>query len=290
MREKLSFWVAGGDMRQAKLAEQLAADGHTVHTFAMEKALPLSGVETQGGLERAALARCVVLPLPVAGQGNTLNAPLAAGEYPLEQILDALRPDQIIFAGMVRAQAAAMACTRGLTFHDYFAREELAVSNAVPTAEGAIQIAMEELPITIHGAQALVLGYGRLGRALSGRLAALGAQVRVAARKWADLAWAESCGYTSVPLSGVEGCLADCDLVINTVPAPVLNRSALAALRPDCLVVDLASKPGGVDFEAAARMGIRAVWALSLPGKVAPVTAGKSIKNTIYNILHELGV
>ena len=52
----------------------------------------------------------------------------------------------------------------------------------------------------------------------------------------------------------------------------------------------MASKPGGVDLEAAAQLGVKVVWALSLPGKVAPVTAGRSIKTTIYNILHELGV
>ena len=103
----------------------------------------------------------------------------------------------------------------------------------MPTAEGAIQLAMEELPITLHGARVLVIGYGRLGRVLADRLAGLKARVSVA---------------------------------------------------------DLASKPGGVDFDAAARLGVKAFWALSLPGKVAPVTAGKSIKTTIYNILTELGV
>ena len=183
-----------------------------------------------------------------------------------------------------------MAADRGLTLHDYFAREELAVANAVPTAEGAIQIAMEELPITIHGARALVIGYGRLGRALSQRLAALGAKVSVAARKYADLAWAESCGYGIEHTGQLEGWLCCYDLVVNTVPARVLDRKGLEDHQSGCLVIDLASKPGGVDLEAAAQLGVKVVWALSLPGKVAPVTAGRSIKTTIYNILHELGV
>ena len=130
----------------------------------------------------------------------------------------------------------------------------------MPTAEGAIQLAMEELPITLHGARVLVIGYGRLGRVLADRLAGL--------KGWL-------CGY---------------DLVVNTVPVRVLREAELADLKPGCLVIDLASKPGGVDFDAAARLGVKAFWALSLPGKVAPVTAGKSIKTTIYNILTELGV
>ena len=160
--------------------------------------------------------------------------------------------------------------------------------NATPTAEGAIQIAMEELPITLHGARVLVLGFGRVAKLVAHRFDALGARVSVAARKCADLAWAEAYGYGAEPLAKLDGWLCAYDLVINTVPQRVLDRSRLQDLRPGCLVVDLASKPGGVDFEAAAALGVKAIWALSLPGKVAPVTSGKIIRDTIYNILTEL--
>lgn len=290
MRNELNLWVAGGDMRQAKLAELLAADGHTVHAYALERLGALDGVEMEESLEGATLADCVVLPLPAAGEGSLLNAPLSGRKHPLALVLDALRPGQAICAGMVGPQTAALAADRGLTLHDYFAREELAVANAVPTAEGAIQLAMEELPITLHGARVLVIGYGRLGRVLADRLAGLKARVSVAARRYADLAWAENCGYGVEHTGQLEGWLCGYDLVVNTVPVRVLREAELADLKPGCLVIDLASKPGGVDFDAAARLGVKAFWALSLPGKVAPVTAGKSIKTTIYNILTELGV
>lgn len=290
MRNELNLWVAGGDMRQAKLAELLAADGHTVHAYALERLGALDGVEMEESLEGATLADCVVLPLPAAGEGSLLNAPLSGRKHPLALVLDALRPGQAICAGMVGPQTAALAADRGLTLHDYFAREELAVANAVPTAEGAIQLAMEELPITLHGARVLVIGYGRLGRVLADRLAGLKARVSVAARRYADLAWAENCGYGVEHTGQLEGWLCGYDLVVNTVPVRVLREAELADLKPGCLVIDLASKPGGVDFDAAARLGVKAFWALSLPGRVAPVTAGKSIKTTIYNILTELGV
>lgn len=290
MKNELDIWVAGGDMRQAKLAELLAEDGHSVHTFALERLGTIPGTQPEERLEGMALADCVVFPLPAAGEGSLLNAPLSEGKHPLSRLLDVLRPSQVVCAGMVTPQVNAMAADRGLTLCDYFAREELAIANAVPTAEGAIQIAMEELPITIQGAKVLVIGYGRLGRALSQRLAALGARVSVAARKYSDLAWAESCGYGIEHTGQLEGWLCCYDLVVNTVPARILDRKGLEDLRNGCLVIDLASKPGGVDLEAAAQLGVKVVWALSLPGKVAPVTAGKSIKTTIYNILHELGV
>ncbi len=163
-------------------------------------------------------------------------------------------------------------------------------ANAPPTAEGAVQIAMEELPITIHGARVLVLGYGRVGRAAAGRFAALGAKVSVAARKYADLAWAEAEGYTAERIGELEPWLCGYDLIVNTAPARLLGEKELSGLKPGCLVIDLASRPGGVDFEAAAALGVKAIWALSLPGKVAPVSSGRYIRDTVYNILRELGV
>ena len=160
----------------------------------------------------------------------------------------------------------------------------------MPTVEGGIQIAMEERPITLHGARALVVGYGRLGRLMAHRLGALGAKVSVSARKWADLAWAEAYGYGVEQTDHLEGWLCGYDLIVNTVPARVLGEERLAELKSGCLIIDLASKPGGVDLEAARQLGVKVIWALSLPGKAAPVTAGKAIMNTIYNILREQGV
>lgn len=160
-------------------------------------------------------------------------------------------------------------------------------ANALPTAEGAVQIALEELPVTLHGARALVLGYGRVGKLTAHRLAALGAQVTVAARSYEALAWAEAYGHAAQQLSDLSGYLCGYDLVVNTVPRRVLTRELLEELKEGCLVIDLASKPGGVDFQSAAELGVRCVWALSLPGKVAPVTVASALRDTIYNMLRE---
>ncbi len=286
MKYTMNFWVIGGDLRQAKLAQHLQDDGHCIHTYALEHAHPDPQTDLTG-IERA---DCVILPLPITGDGTMLNAPLSGEVHPLSRVLDALRPGQIICAGKVDDRTAAMAQERGLVLHDYFAREELAVANAVPTVEGALQIAMEELPATLHGSRTLVIGYGRLGKLLAHRLTSLGAKVSVSARKWADLAWAEAYGYGVEQTDALDGWLCGYDLVINTVPARILDEKRLTELKPEVLVIDLASKPGGVDMEAARRLGIRTVRALSLPGKVAPATAGKAIQSTIYNILRELGV
>ena len=247
MRHELNVWVVGGDMRQAKLAALLAEDGHTVHTYALERVEEPDPVPQAESLKDAVLADCVILPLPAAGEPGRLNAPLSEHKPLLSEVLDALRPGQVVCAGKADDGLQALAQERGLKLFDYFAREELAVANSVPTAEGAVQIAMEELPVTLHGARVLVLGFGRLGKLTAHRFAGLGAKVTIAARKWADLAWGEAYGYTAEHIQRLDGWLCGYDLVVNTVPSRVLDAARLADLRPGCLVIDLASKPGGVD-------------------------------------------
>ena len=282
MRRALNFWVLGGDMRQAKLAQLLAEDGHRVHTFALEDGVEPAGLlSVEKGTARMGEGDCVVLPLPASDGKGRLNAPLSGRQIPMVDLLDAMTPEQVICGGMLDPATSALAAERRLSIQDYFAREELQIANAVPTAEGAIQIAMEQLPITLSGARGLVIGYGRTGKLVAQRMAALGARVSVAARRYEHLAWARALGYGAEHTSHLAGWLCGYDLVVNTVPARVLGQAELADLKPDCLAVAC--------LEEAARLGRSVVWALSLPGKVAPVSAGAAVRDTVYHILHELG-
>lgn len=289
MKERMLFGIIGGDMRQGKLAELLAKDGHKVHMFGLEKLPDPPNLPRAENLKEALKADCVILPLPVR-EDNGLNMPFGANQCSLEELAKTLQPGQIVCAGMVPPYLALAAGEKGVRLYDYFAREELAIATAVPTAEGAIQLAMEELLITISGARVLIIGYGKLGKALAPRLSALGAHLSVAARKCSDLAWIEASGWKPEHTENLDGRLGRFDLIINTVPVRVLGEKQLLELDKNCLCIDLASRPGGIDFETAAQLGVKVIWALSLPGKVAPVTAGKAIRDTVYNILQELGV
>ena len=155
--------------------------------------------------------------------------------------------------------------SRGLAAADYLRREELCLANAVPSAEGAIQIAMEETARTLHGTAALVIGYGRIGMALAPRLRGLGMDVTVCARRCETRALAEMQGFAAVPTEQLPAAAKAALVIFNTVPALVLDETVLKGLPQETLVIDLASRPGGTDFEAAKRLRTRVVWALSLP-------------------------
>ena len=282
-----TFAVIGGDLRSAYLAGQLAVDGYKVITSGFDSTdLPPCVTGCTNPAQAVSLADCVILPLPVTSDGSTINAPFSRVRISFDQVLNSLQKSQILLGGSVSDGVRAEVEGRGLKIHDYFKREELAVLNAVPTAEGAIQLAMEELPVTISGARCLITGYGRVGRVLSRLLVALGANVTLAARRFSDLAWARTQDCDTIELEHLREA-GEYDVIFNTVPVLLFDRATLKCLDRNILLIDLASRPGGVDFNAAAELQIKTIWALSLPGRVAPKSAGLIIKNTILNMMKE---
>ncbi len=285
-----SFAVIGGDLRQAHLANRLSAKGHKVTALLLDKNVELSSKVSQAA-SVGCISPCdvVVFGLPMCAEDMSINAPYSNREITLEECFKHINADAIVMGGRITPEIKKLAEKHGIDIIDYLQREEMAVLNAVPTAEGALAIAMEEMPTTIFGLRVLVTGFGRISKVLVKILVAMGAEVTVAARKYSDLAWIKIYGAKPVHISALEDVATSADVIFNTVPAMVLDDGVLSKLSRDCLVIDLASKPGGVDFNMARRLGIKVVWALSLPGKVAPITAGEIIKDTVLNIADERG-
>ncbi|MCL2013792.1 MAG: dipicolinate synthase subunit DpsA [Oscillospiraceae bacterium] len=284
-----TYLVAGGDLRNAHIANLLCVENNVRvigfddnSRFKKEIKVCLDPKELCGTIDR------IVLPLPVSIDNYTVNTPLFNRKLTLEEVINTA--PKIVFGGMISDKINSMCAGKGIPVVDYFVREELAVCNAVATAEGAIQIAMEELPFTIHETKCLITGYGRVARVLSKSLFGLGARVTVAARKLSDIAWAGVNSMTAIHISELGRHIKDFPLIINTVPAKIFDCAILSGADRDALIIDLASKPGGVNFEDAKKLNFKVIWALSLPGKVAPFTSGKIIYNTINNIVKELEV
>lgn len=286
MNKNLTFAVVGGDMRQIFLAKQLCLDGHDVFSFGIDR---FSFKEDIKPISIADFSKAdiIILPMPVQREKGVLNAPLCNTSYKLDLIINSIPSKKIVFAGGVTEDIKNQAKRNEILLYDYLGREELAVLNAIPTCEGALELAMRELLITLHGAKVLVIGNGRIGRILSDDLSALHAKVTVSARSPKDFAWITSRGLSHLNTNDLIGKLSDFDLIINTVPALVLGVGELRGINESCLIIDLASNAGGVDFDYAEKIGIREIHALSLPGKVAPISAATAIKNTIYTILQE---
>ena len=181
----------------------------------------------------------------------------------------------------------------GVRLYDYYESEELMINNAYLTAEGAVSLAMNELNISLWGTRVCVIGYGRIGKFLARMLSALGASVTVAARKGTDLAYASGFGLDTLRIAYENGrsslcALADCDLIFNTAPYRLLDAQVLACISKEALIIDLASAPGGIDPEAARRLDVQVISAQGLPGKYAPLTAGRFVGDAIATLLPKI--
>ncbi len=285
--------VIGGDLRIVKLVEILVNDGYTVHTYALEKAESLNQykdvIQHNNIVDAIAESDIVIGPIPLSSNKVDINTPFSKENISIEDLFLKLDGKKFI-AGSISEDTLKLVENKNIEVIDLMTREELSVLNTISTAEGAIQIAMQETLSTIHGSNVLVLGFGRVGKILSKMLNGIGARVSCEARKESDIAWIKAYGYNPIHLNSLDDSIGDYDVIINTIPSIVLDSNRLDKVKKDCLIIDLASNPGGVDRDAANKKGIKTIWALALPGKVAPLTSAEFLKETIYNIFKEMNI
>ena len=311
-----NFFIIGGDKRNLFLAKKLSKDGENVKVFGFdrindeffannnikkitnEKELlnELEERETQAKskeIERKTEAECkelprekildnnleidkqnikiIIGPIPYSTDGKTLYAPFCNKKLDID-----LLKDKKIIAGKIPKEAADKESI------DILENEYFTIKNTVPTAEGAIAKAIELTEINIDKSNIMVLGFGRVGKTLCYKLKNLGANVYAEERKERDLAWIDIFGYNAIPLEKINENICKMDIIFNTIPELILDKSKLILMNEKTLIIDLASKPGGVDFESANKMGIKAILYSGIPGKIASEYEAELIKEVIY--------
>ncbi|MEG1448466.1 MAG: dipicolinate synthase subunit DpsA [Oscillospiraceae bacterium] len=286
-----TFAIVGGDQRQAYLANELAKDGYKVYAILCEEndLYDFRIIKTDNIKAALENSNVVIFPLPVTDGDNYINAPFSKREECSENILTYIKSGTAVFGGKV-SEKFKMDCKKNnIDVVDYLDREEFGILNGIPTAEGAIEIALKEKATTIWKSKCLISGYGKIARPLSKTLTAMGADVEILTRSNKSTALASACGYKTITSNELKDNIEKYDIVFNTVPSIIFSEEVLKKAHKECLFIDLASKPGGIDFECAKFEGIQVIWALSLPGKTAPLTAGSIVKSTIINVLSERG-
>ncbi|MCI9287406.1 MAG: dipicolinate synthase subunit DpsA [Clostridia bacterium] len=278
--------VIGGDLRIVKLVEMLEKENYVISTYGLENAKDIT--TKCNSIEECIKDADIVLgPLPLSSNGEYINTPFSENKIAIDDLLNNIEGKTFI-AGSIKQEVYDKINGKNITVFDIVKREELAVLNAISTAEGAIQIAINETPRNVHGNNVLVLGFGRIGKVLSKMLDGIGAKVACEARKTTDLAWIKAYGYEPINLIELKEHLHKFDIIINTIPYIVLTKEMLQEVKEDALIIDLASNPGGVDRNAIKELGIKFNWALSLPGKVAPITSAEFMKETLLNMFKEI--
>lgn len=290
MNKKIA--VIGGDIRQLYLARELSKKGYTVTVFGIdiprldEKDNLIYSKNLSEATENAIMA---VLPLPFSRDKITLNAPSSTETILLGDIYSYCADIPYIAAGLPDTESKNKLSVKSFLI-DYATREDFTLKNALATVEGAVAIAIREMPTTLHGSVCAVTGYGRIGKILVRTLISLGANVKVFARKNTDRISAEIDGAKAFDIKDISENIYDTDILINTVPSVIIEEKVLKNFPKSSIIIELASPPGGVDKHDAVISGIRLINAQSLPGKYSPKSAAKAIYDSIFSALREEGV
>lgn len=286
--KQISF--VGGDMRIIHLIEFFSKENYQIRVFGFDKYdINFNNVvKCETLVEAINEAQIVIGPLPFSSNGETLNAPFNSAPILISDLIELLNSSQVLIAGRIDTKLSTLFSENNIKVIDILSREEFAVLNAISTAEGAIQIAMENSQSTLHNTPILVLGFGRIGKILCRMLDGLGADVYCEARKFSDIAWIKAYGYKPIHLKELDKHLSKFNLFINTIPFVVFEKERIDKMNKDSMFIDLASKPGGINIEYGKEKNVNIILALSLPGKFAPITAATHLKETIDNIFEEI--
>ena len=268
-----SYLLIGGDKRQEHLYNLLSYKNKKVDTIFTNNKF-----DTLESLNKINISDIIILPVPSTTDGTTLYAPNLNEKIELNAIMERISNNAILFTG---GENNLFTASRAKKVVNLLSDEVMTIKNAMATVEAAIAIAIENTEHTIFGSEVLITGYGRIGKILADYLLALKAKVCVCARSEIARTNAELSGAKTIGFDKLKDSLHNYKIIINTVPMLLFKKEELKRINSNALVIDLASKPGGIDFISAKELGLNTIHALSLPGKYSPQSAAKFIEEAI---------
>ncbi|GAA0445090.1 dipicolinic acid synthetase subunit A [Lentibacillus halophilus] len=281
--------VIGGDARYLELIRQMQAWPElTIYLIGFDNLEEGFTGSHQIAFSDLDPEKMDAIVLPITGTDRSGYVETVFSDQKIQLTTDwfkKMKDTAVLFTGISNDYLNQATEQANVTLIPLLNRDDVAIYNSIPTAEGTIMKAMEHTDFTIHSSRVFVVGFGRVGNTVANKFAALGANVSVCAKSIMDLARITELGHTAIPFEQLHKHTSECDLLINTVPAQVVTRKEVQQLPPHAIIFDLASKPGGTDFDYAEQRGIKAILAKSLPGIVAPKTAGKILADVIKQFL-----
>lgn len=273
------IYIIGGDMRSCYMASYFIKQGYEVyysdaydedmmHQFGCKMIDDLSSIH---GI--------LILPIPVTNNRECIKG--KNGNILIKDILPSIANCEIVCGGIIPLVIANECNNKNVICYDFMKDDELACKNAIATAEGAIVEAFIGKDINIDGSRSLVTGFGRCAKPLASRLKKLGSEVTIAARSDDARKEALAEGYMATDLIHMNKDADKYDFCFNTIPALVIKEDFLSKVSPDIYIIDIASMPGGIDFDYCKMHSIKYNHSLGIPGKYSPDTSGRILANAV---------
>lgn len=283
LNSKQQILFLGGDNRQKYVKEFISSSDIVNSNYQIEDQIFTSIEYESDILELVKHSHILIAPIPLPKTHTEIILPCIT--IPFQKIIENLNENTIVFAGGLSNELTQLMYLKKIIYFDCLKNESVQIKNAIATAEGTIMKAIEKSNINIHSSNCLVTGFGKCGKVLADMLSGLKANVTVCARSDKNLSEALVNGYKGVPLNNLHMCINEYDFIFNTIPALVINDTAINNISPDTVIIDIASVPGGINFEYAKNKGLSLIHYLSIPGKVAPKTSGHILGEYILNTI-----
>lgn len=286
----LQIAVIGGDARQLEVIRKLAELDARLSLIGFEQLDHVFSGVYKEKLSEINFGEIDAIILPVTGTNieGQVETIFSNEEVQLtEEIILKTPAHCTIYSGISNSYLDSISKKANRKLVKLFERDDVAIYNSIPTVEGTIMMAIQHTEFTIHGSTVAVLGLGRVGMSVARAFHHLGAKVKVGARRTEHIARIVEMGLTPFHLKDLDTEVKDLDICINTIPHLIVNAAVIQKMPTQTLIIDLASKPGGTDFRYAEKRGIKALLAPSLPGIVAPKTAGRILGNVLTKLLEE---
>ncbi|REK76560.1 dipicolinate synthase subunit DpsA [Paenibacillus paeoniae] len=280
--------LLGGDARQLEVIRKLSELDAAITVCGFDGLHSSLDGAMHAEFDESLFEGVDALLLPAVGTDDQglIHAVFSDREMKLTEAHFARLPQHCtVYTGMAKPYLRQLCESRGLSLVELFDRDDVAIYNSIPTAEGALMMAIQHTDITLHGSSSMVLGFGRTGFTMARSLQGLGAKVKVGVRRSEHYARASEMGFEPFYMANLLQNVGSIDLLFNTIPTMIVTAQIIANLPSRAVIIDLASRPGGTDFRFAEKRGIKAMLAPGLPGIVAPKTAGRIIADCLSQLI-----
>lgn len=288
MSKKGNISIIGADLRQIYMIKSLYDKGYTIYTYGINNDLVTDIIRKTSSLHEAIQeSNILICPIPFTKDNKDIAFLNLYEDKNVKHFMEELNEEHILFAGLIPAFLTNHCSRNKITVYDFMKMNDLAILNAIATAEGTIAEAIKRSAVNLHGSKGLVLGFGRCAQVLASKLKAFGVDVYIGARNKDAIALSIAYGYNGILLDDIDKYLISFDFVFNTIPALILTKEKLEKLSPYVTIIDIASAPGGLDYNAAETLRLNASLCLGLPGIYSPKSSGEILADVVETILIE---
>lgn len=279
------FGIIGGDIRQMYIAEYLADAGYSVFCYGVENMDKNNAKNMEEVFEKSEM---VIAPVPYSKDGKNLFLRNSYKRIENWQFASMIPEKKIVFSGAVGKDILRIIREKKGVCHDLLCDDEVEKYNSIATAEGTLAEVIMSHPGFIYGSRCLIVGYGKCGKTIADRVAALGASVTVCARRVEIRIEAMTKGYKAIDFSQLSNNIEDFEYIFNTVPVMVLDEKVISNVRENAMIIDIASVPGGADRAAIEKYGVNYKHCLGLPGKYCPAALARIYVKQILDSINKI--